>query len=143
MADEQDNGPMRRHERFRGEYPIVVEGLVNRFGDQVIHQDLDLKVKRGEILGVVGGSGTGKSVLMRSIIGLQPPAEGDIRVFDKSIVEVFAMSGRRAVTGRVYPSLAFADRVGVFARGAAGAVRAEAFEMGAAFARTEELSRAR
>ncbi|MAW90664.1 MAG: ABC transporter ATP-binding protein [Altererythrobacter sp.] len=87
MADEQDNGPMRRHERFRGEYPIVVEGLVNRFGDQVIHQDLDLKVKRGEILGVVGGSGTGKSVLMRSIIGLQPPAEGDIRVFDKSIVE--------------------------------------------------------
>ena len=55
-----------RHERFQGEYPVRVRGLVNSFGDQVIHEDLDLDVKRGEILGVVGGSGTGKSVLMRS-----------------------------------------------------------------------------
>ncbi|MCB2078591.1 MAG: ABC transporter ATP-binding protein [Novosphingobium sp.] len=69
------------------EYPIVVEGLKNAFGEFVIHENLDLKVRRGEILGVVGGSGTGKSVLMRSIIGLQIPAEGDIRVFGKSITE--------------------------------------------------------
>ncbi|MFV0644437.1 MAG: ABC transporter ATP-binding protein [Sphingomonadaceae bacterium] len=73
------------HTRYRGEYPIVVEGLVNQFGDQVIHEDLDLKVRRREILGVVGGSGTGKSVLMRSIIGLQTPAAGNIEVFGKSI----------------------------------------------------------
>jgi len=71
--------------RFEGEYPIVVEGLVNRFGEQVVHDGLSLKVKRGEILGVVGGSGTGKSVLMRSIIGLQTPAEGNIEVFGQSI----------------------------------------------------------
>ena len=72
-------------DRFRGEYPIVVEDLVNRFGEQVVHEDLSLKVRRGEILGVVGGSGTGKSVLMRSIIGLQTPAEGHIEVLGQSI----------------------------------------------------------
>ncbi|QZD90225.1 ATP-binding cassette domain-containing protein [Qipengyuania aurantiaca] len=76
-----------RHERFRGDYPIVVEGLKNQFGDAVIHENLDLEVKRGEILGVVGGSGTGKSVLMRSIIGLQTPTAGDVKVFGKSIVD--------------------------------------------------------
>lgn len=75
------------HEMFYGEYPIVVEGLVNRFGSQTVHDGLDLKVRRGEILGVVGGSGTGKSVLMRSIIGLQPPAEGRIEVFGRSITD--------------------------------------------------------
>ncbi|QZD86478.1 ABC transporter ATP-binding protein [Qipengyuania psychrotolerans] len=76
-----------KHERFRGDYPIIVEGLVNRFGTQTVHQDLDLRVRRGEIIGVVGGSGSGKSVLMRSIIGLQIPKEGDIRIFDKSITD--------------------------------------------------------
>ena len=87
MADENGIGPAERHKRWRGEYPIVVEGLKNQFGDAVIHENLDLKVKRGEIIGVVGGSGTGKSVLMRSIIGLQIPTEGDIHVFGKSIVD--------------------------------------------------------
>jgi phospholipid/cholesterol/gamma-HCH transport system ATP-binding protein len=76
-----------KHERFRGQYPIVVEGLANRFGDQTVHEGLDLKVRRGEILGVVGGSGTGKSVLMRSIIGLQQPDEGHITVFGRSLTD--------------------------------------------------------
>ncbi|HEX8639600.1 MAG TPA: ABC transporter ATP-binding protein [Allosphingosinicella sp.] len=68
--------------------PIIrVRGLVNRFGAQVIHEGLDLDVRRGEILGVVGGSGTGKSVLMRSIIGLQHPAEGEITVFGESMID--------------------------------------------------------
>ena len=60
---------------------IRVRGLINRFGEQTVHENLDLDMRRGEILGVVGGSGTGKSVLMRSIIGLQTPAEGSIEVF--------------------------------------------------------------
>jgi phospholipid/cholesterol/gamma-HCH transport system ATP-binding protein len=59
---------------------IQVRGLVNRFGSQVVHNDLDLDVRRGEILGVVGGSGTGKSVLMRSILGLRSPDAGQIQV---------------------------------------------------------------
>lgn len=70
-----------------GEFPIRVRGLRNAFGEQIIHDDLDLDVKKGEILGVVGGSGTGKSVLMRSIIGLQTPQEGDIEVFGRNILE--------------------------------------------------------
>ena len=66
---------------------ISVRNLKNAFGDQVIHEDLNLDVKRGEILGVVGGSGTGKSVLMRSIIGLQTPVEGEVQVFHESMVD--------------------------------------------------------
>jgi phospholipid/cholesterol/gamma-HCH transport system ATP-binding protein len=66
--------------------PIIsVRGLNNAFGDQVIHDDLNLDVMPGEILGVVGGSGTGKSVLMRSIIGLQEPQAGEITVFGESM----------------------------------------------------------
>ncbi|RVT85722.1 ABC transporter ATP-binding protein [Rhodobacteraceae bacterium CCMM004] len=60
---------------------IRVRGLVNRFGSHVVHDGLDLDVRRGEILGVVGGSGTGKSVLLRSITGLLRPAAGRIEVF--------------------------------------------------------------
>jgi phospholipid/cholesterol/gamma-HCH transport system ATP-binding protein len=65
---------------------ITIRGLRNAFGEQVIHENLDLDVKRGEILGVVGGSGTGKSVLMRSIIGLQTPAEGELEVLGENMI---------------------------------------------------------
>ena len=74
-------------EPFTGDFPIRVKGLRNAFGDQVIHEGLDLDVRRGEIIGVVGGSGTGKSVLMRSIIGLQIPEEGTIEVLGRSITD--------------------------------------------------------
>jgi len=66
-----------------GELLIRVRGLTNRFGAQVVHDGLDLDVRRGEILGVVGGSGTGKSVLMRSILGLRVPDEGQIEVLGR------------------------------------------------------------
>lgn len=59
---------------------IRVCGLVSRFGAQTVHDGLDLDVRRGEILGVVGGSGTGKSVLMRAILGLRRPQGGRIEV---------------------------------------------------------------
>ncbi len=68
------------------DYPIVVEGLRNAFGSHVIHDNLSLKVKRGEVIGVVGGSGTGKSVLMRSIIGLQEPTAGQIHVLGRDMM---------------------------------------------------------
>jgi len=71
---------------FEGEFPIVIDGLKNVFGSHVVHDGLSLKVKRGEILGVVGGSGTGKSVLMRSIIGLQIPQEGTVEVFGNNTI---------------------------------------------------------
>ncbi len=59
---------------------IRVRGLDNRFGDQVVHEGLDLDVRRGEVLGIVGSSGSGKSVLMRSILGLRTPDAGEIEV---------------------------------------------------------------
>lgn len=64
---------------------IDVRGLRNQFGTQVVHDQLDLQVRRGEILGVVGGSGTGKSVLLRSIVGLQRPAAGQVKVFGQDL----------------------------------------------------------
>lgn len=57
---------------------IRVRGLTTRFGAQVVHDNLDLDVRRGEILGVVGPSGAGKSVLLRAIVGLDPPSAGEI-----------------------------------------------------------------
>ncbi|SFA98949.1 phospholipid/cholesterol/gamma-HCH transport system ATP-binding protein [Poseidonocella pacifica] len=61
--------------------PIIrLRGIRNQFGSQVVHDNLDLDVKRGEVLGIVGGSGTGKSVLLRTIVGLQTPAAGTIEV---------------------------------------------------------------
>jgi phospholipid/cholesterol/gamma-HCH transport system ATP-binding protein len=65
---------------------ITIRGLRNSFGEQVVHDNLDLDVRRGEILGVVGGSGTGKSVLMRSIIGLQVPETGDVQVLGENMI---------------------------------------------------------
>jgi phospholipid/cholesterol/gamma-HCH transport system ATP-binding protein len=66
------------------EVAIRVRGLVNAFGDAVIHNGLDLDVLQGEVLGVVGGSGTGKSVLLRSIIGLQHPSGGRIEIYGRT-----------------------------------------------------------
>ena len=68
-------------------FPIVVEGLRTSFGEHVVHDDLSLQVRGGEILGIVGGSGTGKSVLMRAIIGLQKVDAGSVTVFGRSITK--------------------------------------------------------
>lgn len=65
---------------------IEVRGLRNQFGPQVVHDHLDLDVWRGEVLGIVGGSGTGKSVLLRTIVGLNTPAAGSIKVLGVDVV---------------------------------------------------------
>jgi len=67
--------------------PIIrVQNLVNRFGSETVHEGLELDVFRGEVLGVVGASGSGKSVLLRTIIGLNRPAAGSVEVFGNSIL---------------------------------------------------------
>ena len=76
--------------------PIIsVQGLRTQFGRQVIHDNLDLEVRRGEVLGVVGGSGTGKSVLLRTIVGLNPARAGTIIVFGENTAGLSEAEQRR------------------------------------------------
>ena len=66
--------------------PVIrISGLVNRFGKQVVHDGVDLEVMRGEVLGLVGGSGSGKSVLMRTVLGLNRPHAGTIELLGVDI----------------------------------------------------------
>ena len=60
---------------------VQLQGIVTRFGRQTVHDGLDLSVRRGEILAIAGGSGSGKSVLLREMVGLQQPTAGTVRVF--------------------------------------------------------------
>lgn len=81
---------------------IEVRGLLSQFGERAIHKDLDLTINRGEIIGVVGGSGTGKTVLLNSIIGLKEPEAGTVSLFgvERSTMseeEVAAMERRTGV----------------------------------------------
>ena len=67
---------------------VEVRGVRNQFGAQVVHDQLDLDVRRGEILSVVGGSGTGKSVLLRTIVGLNRPRAGSVHVFGEDLLSL-------------------------------------------------------
>lgn len=67
---------------------ISIQGLRTQFGAQVVHDDLDLEIRRGEILGIVGGSGTGKSVLLRQMLGLMRPAAGRIEVLGRDLARM-------------------------------------------------------
>ena len=72
-----------------GEPPIIsVRGLKSAFGDHVVHEDLNLDVRRGEIVGLVGGSGSGKSVLLNTIIGLKAPDAGEVLIFGEPLHEL-------------------------------------------------------
>lgn len=74
---------------------IQVRGLETRFGSAVVFRDLDLDVRRGEVLGVVGGSGTGKSVLLRTIVGLVRPTSGRIEILGEDTAKLDTAAWRR------------------------------------------------
>jgi phospholipid/cholesterol/gamma-HCH transport system ATP-binding protein len=103
------------------EIVIRVRGLVTRFGDQTIHDHLDLDVRRGEVIGIVGGSGSGKSVLLRTIIGLKRPEGGSIRVLGYNVpklreAEAHALEQRWGVLfqdGALFSSLTVAQNIEV------------------------------
>ncbi len=108
--------------RARQSEPIIrVTGLVNRFGDETIHDGLDLDVYPGEVLGVVGGSGSGKSVLLRTIIGLDRPQRGRIEVFghdvaaldERALRELERRWGVLFQDGALFSSLTVAQNVEV------------------------------
>ena len=101
------------------EHIIQLRGLKTQFGDFVVHKDLDLDVRSGEIIGVVGGSGTGKSVLMRAIIGLKQPSGGSVKIFGEDFyaagetkrIEIERRWGILFQGGALFSSLTVAQNV--------------------------------
>lgn len=69
---------------------IELRGLSTRFGGQSVHQDLDLTIRRGDLVALIGGSGTGKSVLLREIIGLHRPDTGSVRLLETDLLTASA-----------------------------------------------------
>jgi len=106
----------------RGQSPVLsVRGVVNRFGSQVVHDGVDLDVYPGEVLGIVGGSGSGKSVLLRTMLGLHRPTAGKVLIEGKDIMEMsreelLAAKRRFGVTfqhGALFSSLTVAENIGL------------------------------
>jgi phospholipid/cholesterol/gamma-HCH transport system ATP-binding protein len=102
--------------------PVIrVRGLVTRFGRQTIHDGLDLDVRAGEVLGVVGGSGTGKSVLLKEIIGLIRPVAGTVEVLghdtrslsDAERIRLQARQGVLFQDGALFSSMTVAENIAV------------------------------
>lgn len=104
------------------EPPVIrVQGLRTKFGSQVVHDGLDLEVRRGEIFCVVGGAGSGKSVLMRTIIGLNRPAAGKVEILGQDRAGVDGAGWQRLERrwgvlfqdGALFSSLTVAENVQV------------------------------
>jgi len=100
--------------------PVIrVRGIVNRFGHQVVHDGLDLDVMPGEVFGIVGGSGSGKSVLLRTMLGLQRPSAGTVeiegheitRASPRDLLEVKRRYGVTFQQGALFSSLTVAQNV--------------------------------
>jgi len=86
LSDERPESELSDDELLENDGPALeVHGLRTAFGDNIIHEGLDIVVNRGEVMGVVGGSGAGKSVLLNTIIGLKRPEAGTIKVFGQDL----------------------------------------------------------
>lgn len=83
---------------------VEVRGVVNRFGRQVVHDGLDMQVLRGEVFGVLGGSGSGKSVLLRTILGLRKPQAGSVLLDG---VDVTTLSGKALTAAKARYGVTF------------------------------------
>jgi phospholipid/cholesterol/gamma-HCH transport system ATP-binding protein len=103
-----------------GAGPVIsLRAVTNRFGAQVVHDRVDLDVLEGEVLGIVGGSGSGKSVLLRTMLGLQKPAAGQVLFEGKDITrmseaELLQIKRRYGVTfqhGALFTSLTVAENI--------------------------------
>jgi phospholipid/cholesterol/gamma-HCH transport system ATP-binding protein len=94
---------------------VVLRGLHKSFGAQVVLDDIDLTVKRGETLAMLGRSGTGKSVLLKLIVGLQKPDSGSILVYDREIdcLDLDSLNEIRKKMGFLFQSAALYDSLTV------------------------------
>ena len=98
---------------------IRIDSIVNRFGTQVVHDGVSLDVQQGEVFGIVGGSGSGKSVLLKTMLGLHRPNSGRVEVEGLDITtldeaRMRAVTQRYGVTfqqGALFSSLTVADNI--------------------------------
>jgi phospholipid/cholesterol/gamma-HCH transport system ATP-binding protein len=106
----------RRPDEDVGPPVVEITNLWTRFGRTVVHQDLNLKIYSGEILSIVGGSGTGKTVLLRQMLGLEKPARGTVRVFGEDISSADAeqLQGMRNHWGMLFQQGALYSALTVF-----------------------------
>lgn len=107
---------MSARARPRGEPILSARGIVNRFGKQVIHDKISLDVFAGEIIGIAGGSGSGKSVLLKTLIGLRRPNAGEVLLNHKKIETILAperaaLIGVLFQQGALFSSLSVADNI--------------------------------
>ncbi len=117
----QDTDAVHEPDAVDAAAAIRITGLRNQFGAQVIHDGLDLEVRRGEVIGVVGASGAGKSVLLRTIIGLNKPAAGRIEVLGENLSALDPAARRRVERrwgvlfqdGALFSSLTVAENIEV------------------------------
>lgn len=92
---------MNTNKRKHSEPILSALGIVNRFGKQVVHDKLDLEVRSGEILGIAGGSGSGKSVLLKTLIGLHRPDSGEV-LFNGESIESLGATEKAALIGVLF-----------------------------------------
>ena len=107
---------MSTRTRQRGEPILSARGIVNRFGKQVVHDKISLDIFAGEIIGIAGGSGSGKSVLLKTLIGLRRPDAGEVLLEDKKIgaigpAEKAALIGVLFQQGALFSSLSVAQNI--------------------------------
>ncbi len=95
---------------------LSVEGIVNRFGKQIVHDGVSFELQQGEIVGIVGGSGSGKSVMLRTIVGLRKPDEGTVTIAGKKLqdikpAELAGLFGVLFQQGALFSSLTVAENI--------------------------------
>src|SRR6185369_7969100 len=105
---------MNRHSKDRT--ILSARGIVNRFGQQVVHDRISLDIERGEILGIAGGSGSGKSVLLKTLVGLHRPDAGEVLIEGKAVqaiaaAEKAALIGVLFQQGALFSSLSVAQNI--------------------------------
>ena len=107
---------MTTRSRHNGEAILSARGIVNRFGRQKVHDGIDLEVERGEILGVAGGSGSGKTVLLKTLTGLHRPDRGSVLIAGKPVEQLghsekASLIGVLFQQGALFSSLSVAQNV--------------------------------